>query len=200
MCSCVTLIFICRTTLYSQPCSSFGLYLLDNHRISQLYLSTGKTKKKLPSLAEVQPRLTLTCCSHNGAYLAGLTTSGQLFVWHQPTEVLEIFQTPLSSPQEATEEEKGGHSFRAFQGMYFSLGHWLKIVCTAYCEQVAFCIDITGTRFMLSMLYIIKSTCHFYVLLIICLQLHQLRSVYHWYMPHFQGPPQFFYIWQVLRS
>ena len=128
--SCVALFIICITTLYSQPHFSFGLYLLDNHRISQLYLSTGKTKKKLPSLTEVQPRLALTCCSRNGAYLAGLTTSGQLFVWHQPTEVLEIFQTPLSSPQEATEEERGGHSSRAFQGMHFSLGHCLNMVYT----------------------------------------------------------------------
>lgn len=125
--SCVTLIFIHMTTLYSQPHSLFGLYLLDNHRISQLYLSTGKTKKRLPSLAEVQPHLALTCSSRNGAYLAGLTTSGQLFVWHQPTEVLEIFQTPLSSPQEATEEEKGGRSSRAFQGMYiFLIGSMAK--------------------------------------------------------------------------
>ena len=78
-------------------------------------------------MAEVQPRLALTCSSRNGAYLAGLTTSGQLFVWHQPTEVLEIFQTPLSSPQEATEEEKGGHSSRAFQGMYiFLIGSMAK--------------------------------------------------------------------------
>ena len=109
------------TTLYSQPCSPFKLYLLDNHRISQLYLSTGKTKKTLPSLSEIQPRLALTSCSRNGAYLAGLTTSGQLFIWHQPTEVLELFQTPLSSPQDTTEEEKRGHSSQAFQGMYFSL-------------------------------------------------------------------------------
>ena len=112
---------MCMTTLYSQPCSPFKLYLLDNHRISQLYLSTGKTKKTLPSLAEIQPRLALTSCSRNGAYLAGLTMSGQLFIWHQPTEVLELFQTPLSSPQDTTEEEKRGHSSQAFQGMYFSL-------------------------------------------------------------------------------
>ena len=155
---------MCMTTLYSQPCSPFKLYLLDNHRISQLYLSTGKTKKTLPSLAEIQPRLALTSCSRNGAYLAGLTMSGQLFIWHQPTEVLELFQTPLSSPQDTTEEEKRGHSSQAFQGMYFSLVmsfsvHSVhRLLWTSYFLHR--CCNLTGASFLF--IYVIYSPVYTY--------------------------------------
>lgn len=100
-----------QSLLYSQPCSSLGLFLLDNHRMSQLSLSTGKTKKKFPSLASIQPQLALTCSSPSGAFLAGLTTNGDLFVWHQPTEVLGTYQSPLSKPGETAGKVKGAQDF-----------------------------------------------------------------------------------------
>ena len=78
--------------------ASSGLFLLDNTRISQLSLATGKTRRNFPTLASVQSELVRTCTSHSGSVLAGLTLQGHLFVWLQPSRHLTIYTTPLSAP------------------------------------------------------------------------------------------------------
>ena len=95
--------------------SSCGLFLLDDSRVSQLSPDTGKTKKRLPSLAPIQSRLALTCSSPNGAFLGGLTTSGDLFLWHKDTEVLQTFETPLSRSTSPAEKKA---TLQEFQGKY----------------------------------------------------------------------------------
>lgn len=73
-----------------------GLYLLDYSRISQLSPSTGKTKKTFPSLASIDSRIILTCHSTNGAFLAGITTYGDIFTWREHTQELWTYTSPLS--------------------------------------------------------------------------------------------------------
>ena len=58
--------------------------------------TTGKTKKKLPSLASVQSNIALLAHSPNGAYLGGLTVQGDMFLWEKETDFVESFMTPLS--------------------------------------------------------------------------------------------------------
>ena len=80
--------------LQSEP--PHGLYLLDNGRISQVSPTTGKTRRKLPSLASVQSTISLLAHSPNGAYLGGLTAKGDMFLWEKETDIVESFVTPLS--------------------------------------------------------------------------------------------------------
>ena len=81
-------------TLQSEPPHS--LYLLDNCRISQVSPTTGKTRRKLPSLASAQSTISLLVHSPNGAYLGGLTARGDMFLWEKETDIVESFVTPLS--------------------------------------------------------------------------------------------------------
>ena len=73
-----------------------GLYLLDRCRISQVSPTTGKTRKKLPSLASVQSSLALISHSHHGVYVGGLTRHGDLFLWKKDTDSFKMFVSPLS--------------------------------------------------------------------------------------------------------
>lgn len=59
-------------------------------------LSSGKTRRKLPTLAAIQDTIALTCSSASGSHLGGLTLEGDLFVWHKSTDTLATFVTPLS--------------------------------------------------------------------------------------------------------
>ncbi len=40
--------------------------------------------------------MALTASSPNGAYLGGLTTDGHLYLWHKGTEVVWMYESPLS--------------------------------------------------------------------------------------------------------
>ena len=84
---------------YIKGGSTMGLYLLDYWRISQLSPSTGKTKKTFPSLASIDSRIILTCHSSNGAFLAGITTFGDVFTWHEHTQELWTYISPLSGQE-----------------------------------------------------------------------------------------------------
>ena len=58
--------------------------------------TTGKTKRKLPSLASVQSNISLLAHSPSGGYLGGLTTQGDMFLWEKETDIVKSFVTPLS--------------------------------------------------------------------------------------------------------
>ena len=73
---------------------------------------TGKTKRKLPSIASVQSNIALLAHSPSGAYLGGLTVQGDMFLWEKETDILELFVTPLSR----MDSESGKTDPLAFQG------------------------------------------------------------------------------------
>ena len=95
----------------------FSLYLLDGSRISQVSLRTGKTRKKFPSLLQLQSHIALTSTSPDGAYLGGLTINGDFFLWNKATEVLETFVSPLSR----LGGEKDKPSVQQFKGTKFTI-------------------------------------------------------------------------------
>ena len=75
---------------------SWSLPAGNGKRISQVSPTTGKTRRKLPSLASVQSTISLLVHSPNGAYLGGLTARGDMFLWEKETDIVESFVTPLS--------------------------------------------------------------------------------------------------------
>ena len=65
--------------------------------MGQLSLSTGKIRRKFPTLSSVQDRIALTVTSPSGSYLGGLLLEGDIFIWDKCRDMLLTFVTPLSS-------------------------------------------------------------------------------------------------------
>ncbi len=91
----------CSYTLFTitctQPESPHGLYLFsEGGRMSQLSLTSGKTKRRFPTLSSIQNRVGLTVSTPSGSHLGGLLLEGDLFVWDKSNDQLTIFVTPLS--------------------------------------------------------------------------------------------------------
>ena len=98
---------------------------MDSHRVSQLSLKSGKTKRKLKPLAGVQSQIALTCCSASGSVMAGLTCQGDLFLWHQDSQVLETYISPLSKMT----KEKGKADLNHFQGTFSRRDTFMNADC-----------------------------------------------------------------------
>ena len=64
--------------------------------MSQLSLTSGKTRRKFPTLSSIQNRVGLTVSTPSGSHLGGLLLEGDLFVWDKSNDLLAIFVTPLS--------------------------------------------------------------------------------------------------------
>lgn len=64
--------------------------------MSQLSLSSGKTRRKFPTLSTIQRRIEMTVTSPTGSHMGGLLSEGDLFVWNKGDNVLATFVTPLS--------------------------------------------------------------------------------------------------------
>ncbi|XP_076158575.1 ciliogenesis and planar polarity effector 1 [Alosa pseudoharengus] len=72
-----------------------NVFLLDDNRINEVNLVTGRTKKKNPKLQSVLPSVVLMTTSPNGMWLAGVLTSGDLFLWSKDTD---LFKTSAPVP------------------------------------------------------------------------------------------------------
>ncbi|XP_068726687.1 uncharacterized protein [Montipora capricornis] len=59
------------------------LFLFDSHRISQLYLPSGKTKKRIPLLQSYLEDVQEFGISSNGLFLAGALNSGRILIWNK---------------------------------------------------------------------------------------------------------------------
>ncbi|XP_021334904.2 ciliogenesis and planar polarity effector 1 isoform X3 [Danio rerio] len=66
-----------------------GVFLLDDNRISEIHLSSGRTKKKTPKLQPLLQRVVTMSASQNGMWLAGLLVSGELFLWNKDKDLLK---------------------------------------------------------------------------------------------------------------
>ncbi|XP_035758541.1 ciliogenesis and planar polarity effector 1 isoform X2 [Egretta garzetta] len=67
-----------------------GIYLLDDKRIHEINLASGKTKKKIPRLQSLLKNVVALTTSRNGAWLAGILTTGELFLWNKDQDCLKI--------------------------------------------------------------------------------------------------------------
>uniref|UniRef100_A0A674HZA6 Ciliosis and planar polarity effector complex subunit 1 n=1 Tax=Terrapene triunguis TaxID=2587831 RepID=A0A674HZA6_9SAUR len=67
-----------------------AIFLLDDKCISEINLLSGKTKKKIPRLQSLLKNVVVLATSRNGAWLAGIVTTGELFLWNKDQDYLKI--------------------------------------------------------------------------------------------------------------
>ncbi|XP_058267346.1 ciliogenesis and planar polarity effector 1 isoform X3 [Hemibagrus wyckioides] len=67
-----------------------GVFLLDDNRISEINLQSGQTKKKIPKLHQLLPRVLTMSSSQNAMWLAGILVSGEVFLWDRDKDSLKM--------------------------------------------------------------------------------------------------------------
>ncbi|KAM9262132.1 ciliogenesis and planar polarity effector 1 [Morus bassanus] len=67
-----------------------AIFLLDDKHINEINLSSGKTKKKIPRLQSLLKNVVALTTSRDGAWLAGVLTTGELFLWNKDQDCLKI--------------------------------------------------------------------------------------------------------------
>ncbi|KFZ50784.1 Uncharacterized protein C5orf42, partial [Podiceps cristatus] len=66
-----------------------AIFLLDDKHINEINLASGKTKKKIPRLQSLLKNVVVLTTSRNGAWLAGILTTGELFLWNKDQDCLK---------------------------------------------------------------------------------------------------------------
>ncbi|KGL76737.1 Uncharacterized protein C5orf42, partial [Tinamus guttatus] len=67
-----------------------AIFLLDDKHINEINLTSGRTKKKIPRLQSLLKNVIVLTTSRNGAWLAGILTTGELFLWNKDQDLLKI--------------------------------------------------------------------------------------------------------------
>ncbi|XP_010122219.1 PREDICTED: uncharacterized protein C5orf42-like, partial [Chlamydotis macqueenii] len=67
-----------------------AVFLLDDKHINEINLTSGKTKKKIPRLQSLLKNVVVLTTSRNGAWLAGILATGELFLWNKDQDCLKI--------------------------------------------------------------------------------------------------------------
>ncbi|NWQ79180.1 CPLN1 protein, partial [Columbina picui] len=88
-----------------------AVFLLDDKHINEINLASGKTKKKIPQLHSLLKNVVVLTTSRNGAWLAGILKTGDLFLWNKDHDCLKMVP--------ATEESR--KIVAAAQGTFFSI-------------------------------------------------------------------------------
>uniref|UniRef100_A0A3B4AUS7 Ciliogenesis and planar polarity effector 1 n=1 Tax=Periophthalmus magnuspinnatus TaxID=409849 RepID=A0A3B4AUS7_9GOBI len=70
-----------------------SVFLLDDKRISEINLVSGRTKKRTPKLHPLLNNVVTMASSSNGVWLCGLLKTGQIFMWNRDKDVLKITTT-----------------------------------------------------------------------------------------------------------
>ncbi|KAF6123769.1 ciliogenesis and planar polarity effector 1 [Phyllostomus discolor] len=69
-----------------------AVFLLDDKLINEINLLSGRTKKKIPHLQPFLKDVVVLTTSSNDAWLAGLLTTGELFLWNKDHDCLKTVQ------------------------------------------------------------------------------------------------------------
>ncbi|XP_051628250.1 ciliogenesis and planar polarity effector 1 isoform X4 [Manacus candei] len=67
-----------------------AIFLLDGKHINEINLVSGKTRKKIPQLQSLLKNVVVLTTSGNAAWLAGILTTGELFLWNKDRDCLKI--------------------------------------------------------------------------------------------------------------
>ncbi|KAM9841669.1 LOW QUALITY PROTEIN: ciliogenesis and planar polarity effector 1 [Aulostomus maculatus] len=67
-----------------------SVFLLDDKRISEINMVSGRTKKRTPKLHPLLNNVVTMASSQNGMWLCGLLGSGELFLWNRDKDLLKI--------------------------------------------------------------------------------------------------------------
>ncbi|XP_061603123.1 LOW QUALITY PROTEIN: ciliogenesis and planar polarity effector 1 [Phyllopteryx taeniolatus] len=65
------------------------VFLVDDKRISEINMVSGRTKKKTPKLHPFLNNVVTMAPSHNGIWFCGLLASGELFLWNRDKDMLK---------------------------------------------------------------------------------------------------------------
>ncbi|KAJ8408630.1 hypothetical protein AAFF_G00252650 [Aldrovandia affinis] len=123
-----------------------SVFLLDDNRISEINMVSGRTKKKIPKLQPLLQRVVTMAVSHNGMWLTGLLVSGDVFLWSRDRGCLKTISTVLAVSQLAT----AAHEASVCLSLLVS-GDGRRVLLTALTGQVFLweCSDpqdLAGTR------------------------------------------------------
>ncbi|XP_027137955.1 ciliogenesis and planar polarity effector 1 isoform X4 [Larimichthys crocea] len=66
-----------------------SVFLLDDKRISEINMVSGRTKKRTPKLHPLLNSVVTMASSHSGMWLCGLLVSGELFLWNRDKDLLK---------------------------------------------------------------------------------------------------------------
>ncbi|KAM9694366.1 ciliogenesis and planar polarity effector 1 [Trichechus inunguis] len=69
-----------------------AVFLLDDKFINEINLLSGRTKKKIPILQPLLKDVIVLTTSSNDAWLAGVLTTGELFLWNKDQDCLKTIQ------------------------------------------------------------------------------------------------------------
>ncbi|XP_026029615.1 ciliogenesis and planar polarity effector 1 isoform X4 [Astatotilapia calliptera] len=66
-----------------------SVFLLDDKRISEINMVSGRTKKRTPKLHPLLNNVVTMASSQNGMWLCGLLVSGEVFLWNRDKDLLK---------------------------------------------------------------------------------------------------------------
>ncbi|KAM7392880.1 hypothetical protein PAMA_007814 [Pampus argenteus] len=123
-----------------------SVFLLDDKRISEINMVSGRTKKRTPKLHPFLNSVVTMASSHNAMWLCGLLVSGELFLWNRDKDLLK---TAAAVPEVV-------HVIATIQGNATRLslqvsGDGMRVLLVAITGQVFLweCMDVrdlTGVR------------------------------------------------------
>ncbi|GAA6217096.1 uncharacterized protein C5orf42 homolog [Lates japonicus] len=123
-----------------------SVFLLDDKRISEINMVSGRTKKRTPKLHPLLSSVVKMASSHNGMWLCGLLVSGELFLWNRDKDLLK---TAAAAP-EVVQMLTSGQGNAARLSLQVS-GDGMRVLLVAITGQVFLweCMDVrdlTGVR------------------------------------------------------
>ena len=87
-----------------QQDSDAEAYFVSKDSLCQVSVEKKATNKTFSALTGLKSQISLISHSCSGSHVAGLTSSGDMFVWNRLTDVLETYVTPFSKLASKTPE------------------------------------------------------------------------------------------------
>ncbi|XP_022617819.1 protein JBTS17 [Seriola dumerili] len=121
-----------------------SVFLLDDKRISEINMVSGRTKKRTPKLHPLLNSVVTMASSHNGIWLCGLLVSGELFLWNRDKDLLKTAAAALETVHIITSGSATRLSLQVS-------GDGMRVLLVAITGQVFLweCLDVrdlTGVR------------------------------------------------------
>ncbi|XP_051784537.1 ciliogenesis and planar polarity effector 1-like [Erpetoichthys calabaricus] len=93
-----------------------SIFMLDDKRVSEINLVTGRKKKKNPKFSALMKNVINLATSTNGAWLIGLLASGELFLWNKDHDCLKM----TSAADGVSQVMKPSHEYSKALGLFVS--------------------------------------------------------------------------------
>ncbi|CAJ1070587.1 ciliogenesis and planar polarity effector 1 isoform X1 [Xyrichtys novacula] len=129
-----------------------SVFLLDDKRISEINMVSGRTKKKTPKLHPLLHSVLTMASSHNGMWLCGLLVSGELFLWNKDKDLLKTAAAVPEVVQMITHTQGTYTKYSTATRLSLQVsGNGMRVLLVAITGQVFLweCMDfkdLTGVR------------------------------------------------------